>query len=218
MAFVVSLVALGYAAFEFGRSQSQVAGSGSLEDKERMQIALEDAERSMDAMRQQIAALELGDVIDNQANEEVRQTIEALQEQIALQNEEISFYKGVMMPNVTDKGLRIERLDMSANGQGKVKYSLLLTQVVDKHDFVQGNVALSVRGQAGEEEKSFELKELDEEKDDDVRFRFRYFQNINGELTLPDGFEPQEVTIVAQLSGSDRQRLEKSFDWPLQGG
>lgn len=218
IAFFAVLLVCSAFTYQLGQERGMKLGTELQSERDRLYASLEAAEQNIEGMRQQIADLELGGVIDDRANEEVRQTIEALQNQIAEQNEEISFYKGVMLPNVADKGLRIERLDMSSNGQGRVKYSLLLTQVVDKHDFVQGDVDLLVRGQAGEEEKSFDLKDLDEGKDSDIRFRFRYFQNINGELTLPDGFEPHEVTIVAQSSGSKGQRLEKSFDWPLQGG
>jgi hypothetical protein len=169
-------------------------------------------------MRQEIADLKVGGEIDDKANEEVRHTIESLQDDIAELNEEISFYKGVMLPNVANKGLRIERLDVSSSVPGRVKYSLMLTQVVDKHDYVQGGVQISVHGQDGDNEKSFKLSELDQEKSEAIRFRFRYFQNINGELLLPEGFEPREVMIVAQSSGSNGQRLEKKFDWPLNGG
>ena len=69
----------------------------------------------------------------------------------------------------------------------------------------------------GAEEKNLVLSELDREKSDAVRFRFRYFQNINGRMVLPDGFEPREVMIVAQASGG-KQQLKKDFNWPLSGG
>ena len=62
------------------------------------------------------------------------------------------------------------------------------------------------------------LSQLDKEKTDAVKFRFRYFQNINGEMILPEGFQPREVMVVAQSSGRNAQRLEKTFDWPLNGG
>ena len=206
----------------FRRLQSSVS-NGSRDyltmDEIHMEI-LEELIRSnslIDEMRQEVAVLKVGGVIDDKANEEVRQTIESLQQVNAELNEEVSFYKGVMAPNFAKKGLRIEKLDMAADSERSVKYSLLLTQVVDTHHWLQGEVEISVRGQYGIEEKSLVLSELDKEKADVVRFRFRYFQNINGKMTFPKGFEPREVMIVAQSSGG-KQRLEKGFDWPLSGG
>ena len=76
---------------------------------------------------------------------------------------------------------------------------------------------MSVSGMIGRTEEIFALNELDEDKAHPVSFRFRYFQNIDGEMLIPKGFEPQ-VLIVAQTSGRKSQRLERSFTWPLNGG
>ncbi len=218
MAFLAALGAFSWLTYQFGMNQGLALKVEVVRERDEAKAELAEARDQLQDMRQQIADLKVGGEIDDKATEEVREEIESLQEEIARQNEEISFYKGVMLPNVGTKGLRIERLDVSPNSQGRVKYSVLLTQVVDKHDYVQGGVEISVLGQTGSEEKSFLLSELDNEKEDAIRFRFRYFQDINGEMLIPDGFEPREVMIVAQSSGSKAQRLEKRFDWPLNGG
>ena len=126
------------------------------------------------------------------------------------------------MPNVGEKGLRIERLDMKASNEpNKFNFSLLLTQVVEKHEYIQGSVVIKLLGQqVGEEgtsEKQYAVTELNGENSEQLRFRFRYFQNIDNQLTVPEGFEPREITIVAQSSGRNSQRLEKKFDWQIGG-
>lgn len=218
MAFLSALALFSLLTYEFGRNEGLELKVEVVRERDQIRQELAELERLVVDMRQQIADLKVGGVIDEAANEELRQTIESLQSQIAQQNEKISFYNGVMLPNVAGEGLRIERLDVTANAPGRVKYSLLLTQVVDKHDYVQGGVEISLRGQDGKEEKELALSQVDEEKSDSVRFRFRYFENINGEMVLPDGFEPREVMVVARSSGRNAQRLEKTFDWPLNGG
>jgi len=62
-----------------------------------------------------------------------------------------------------------------------------------------------------------QVSESGRDKAEAIKFRFRYFQNIIGELQLPEGFVPREVMVVAQSSGLNAQRLEKTFDWPLTG-
>ncbi|MBO6703024.1 MAG: hypothetical protein JJ921_11855 [Pseudomonadales bacterium] len=218
MAFLVAMAAFSWLTYQYGKNEGLALKVEIVEEKERIARQLIESQQMISEMRQEIADLQVGGEIDDKANEEVRQTIEQLQEQIAQLNEEVNFYKGVMVPNAADKGLRIERLDVSSNVPGRVKYSLLLTQVVDKHDYVQGAVQISLLGQEGGLERSFNLSELDEQKEASVRFRFRYFQNINGELMMPEGFEPREVMVVAQSSGANVQRLEKTFDWPLGSG
>ena len=220
MIFIVFLFARagwGWLIYEYGNNQGLELKVEVVREKDLISKELKEARALISEMRQEIADLTVGGEIDNQANEEVRQTIENQQNLLAAQNEEISFYKGVMLPNVANTGLRIERLDVSSNEPGRVRFSLLLTQVVDKHDYVQGWVKISLLGQNGGQEETVQVSELGRDEAEEIKFRFRYFQDIVGELQLPEGFIPREVMVVAQSSGLNAQRLEKTFDWPLRG-
>jgi hypothetical protein len=218
IAFLFAMAVFGWLTYEFGNNQGLELKVEVVREKDLISKELGEARALISEMRQEIADLTVGGEIDNQANEEVRQTIENQQNLLAAQNEEISFYKGVMLPNVANEGLRIERLDVSSNVPGRVRYSLLLTQVVDKHDYVQGGVRISLLGQNDGQEETIQISESGRDKAEAIEFRFRYFQNIIGELQLPEGFVPREVMVVAQSSGLNAQRLEKTFDWPLKGG
>ncbi len=217
IAFLFAMVVFGWLTYEFGNNQGLELKVEVVREKDLISKELGEARALISEMRQEIADLTVGGEIDNQANEEVRQTIENQQNLLAAQNEEISFYKGVMLPNVANKGLRIERLDVSSNVPGRVRYSLLLTQVVDKHDYVQGGVRISLLGQNDGQEETIQVSESGRDKAEAIKFRFRYFQNIIGELQLPEGFVPREVMVVVQSSGLNAQRLEKTFDWRLKG-
>jgi len=220
MIFIVFLFAMavfGWLIYEYGNNQGLELKVEVVREKDLISKELKEARALISEMRQEIADLTVGGEIDNQANEEVRQTIENQQNLLAAQNEEISFYKGVMLPNVANTGLRIERLDVSSNAPGRVRCSLLLTQVVDKLDYVQGWVKISLLGQNGGQEETVQVSELGRDEAEEIKFRFRYFQDIVGELQLPEGFIPREVMVVAQSSGLNAQRLEKTFDWPLRG-
>jgi len=216
--FVMALGALCYLSFEYGQQQGLALKVEVVRERDAVKRQLEDSTRVINEMRQEIASLKLGEEVDTRATEEVRQTVEELQSEIADLSEEILFYKGVMIPNVENQGLRIERLNIEDGLQpNQIRYSLLLTQVVEKHDYVQGAVEITVLGTVGGGQQELKLSEVSE-NDNSVRFRFRYFQNINGEMTLPDGFEPREVTVVAQSGGRNGQKLERIFQWaPSQG-
>ena len=215
--FISLMVVFGGLIYEYGKNQGLELKVEVVREKDLISKQLLEARALISEMRQQISDLKLGGEIDNQANEEVRQTIENQRNRLATQDEEINFYKGVMVPNAGAKGLRIERLDVSSSGAGKVRYSLLLTQVVDKRGYVQGGVQISLLGQNEGQEEALQLSELGRDKADAIKFRFRYFQNIAGEVQLPEGFVPREFMVVAKSSEPVAQRLEKTFDWPLKG-
>jgi hypothetical protein len=211
------MAVFGWLTYEYGNNQGLELKVEVVREKDLISKELGEARALISEMRQEIADLTVGGEIDNQANEEVRQTIENQQNLLAAQNEEISFYKGVMLPNVANKGIRIERLDVSSNVPGRVRYSLLLTQVVDEHEYVQGGVRIFLLGQKDGQEETIQVSESGRDNAEAIKFRFRYFQNIIGEQQLPEGFVPREVLVVAQSSGLNAQRLEKTFDWPLKG-
>ena len=217
LVFIAAMVVFGWLIYEYGNNRGLELKVEVVREKDLISKQLEEARVLISEMRQQISDLTLGGEIDNQANEEVRQTIENQRNLLAAQDEEINFYKGVMVPNAGSKGLRIERLDVSSNAAGKVRYSLLLTQVVDKRGYVKGGVQLSLLGQNDGQEKALQLGEQGRDKAEAIKFRFRYFQNIAGEVQLPEGFVPREFMVVAQSSEPIAQRLEKTFDWPLKG-
>lgn len=213
--FIFAMAIFGWLTYEFGNNQGLELKVQVVREKDLISKELGEARGLINEMRQEIADLTVGGEIDNQANEEVRHTIENQQNLLAAQNEEISFYKGVMLPNVANKGLRIERLDVSSNVPGRVRYSLLLTQVVDKHDYVQGGVRISLLGQNDGQEETIQISDSGRDEAEATTFRFRYFQNIMVEQQLPNGFVPREVMVVVQTSGLNAQRLEKTFDWSL---
>lgn len=217
LVFIILMGVFGRLIYEYGNNQGLELKVEVVREKELVSKQLVEARVLISEMRQQLSDLTLGSEIDNRANEEVRQTIENQRNLLAAQDEEINFYKGVMVPNAGSKGLRIERLDVSSNAAGKVRYSLLLTQVVDKRGYVEGGVQLSLLGQNDGQEKALQLGEQGRDKAEAIKFRFRYFQNIAGEVQLPKGFVPREFMVVAQSSEPIAQRLEKTFDWPLKG-
>ncbi len=215
---LLAMAALSWLTYEYGLDQGIATRVEVVKEREALREQLQASASLVKEMRQEIATLKLGEEVDTRANEEVLATIEGLQTQIAELQEEIRFYKGVMLPNAESKGLRIERFDLKPLAEANTySFGLLLTQVVDKHDYVQGGVELKVIGRQGAEPASLDLATLTDGSQQTVRFRFRYFQNIDGQLTIPAEFQPEEIMVIAQSSGNKSQRLERRFDWQVGG-
>jgi hypothetical protein len=66
----------------------------------------------------------------------------------------------------------------------------------------------------GEEEKVLALRDISEQQTAlGIKFRFKYFQDITGDLLVPEGFKPTSIQVVAQSKGKKASRLEQSFEW-----
>ena len=215
---LLAVAAFSWLTYGHGMKEGLATRVEVIEERDLLRAQLSDSVKLVRSMRQEVADLKLGGKVDTRANEEVQITIEDLEGKIAGLEEEIRFYKGVMLPNAKDQGLRIEHLDLKATGEPSTySFGLLLTQIVEKHEYVQGAVEINLLGQQDESEAQLSLKELNGGDQGLIHFRFRYFQNIEGKITVPEGFAPRELVIVAKSSGGNAQQREKKFGWQLDG-
>jgi len=213
---LVTVAALCGLTYLHGLDEGLAEKRGVIVERDALLISLARTEKVLAQTRQELADVKLGGEVDVLANEEVRQSMEALQSQVAELNEEIRFYKGVMVPNTDSTGLRIEQFDLSATEvPDRFHYSMHLTQIVEKHEYVRGVVEVSVAGTLNGNSKNYQLNELSESNLRQIKFRFRYFQKISGDVILPEGFIPEQMIVAVLPSDQKTKGLTKTFEWRL---
>ena len=179
---------------------------------------LRTSEKTIEDLSQRVAVLEKGGEVDRQAADGFRETVKSLKDQVSVLEQEVAFYKGIMAPGSADKGLRISRIDLDAISANQYSYAVMMTQVVDNTNYVQGEVAVNVIGLRSGEQEVIALRDLDENISElGIPFRFRYFQELKGVLNLPDGFIPQQLQVVMQSRGQNSQRVEETRNWNSEG-
>jgi len=157
-------------------------------------------------------------VVDRQAAEELRQTIKGLRDDVAAVTEEVTFYKSLMSPSSLARGLQIAEFDVAITEEiNQFTYHLLLTQVESRRDWIQGDIRIEVRGRPQNDPSADELvlslTEISDPGSYPLKFRFRYFQDLSGVLTLPLEFAPERVVITAKRRGAKSGNLERTFAW-----
>lgn len=205
----------------FGRSQSAL--------DLRYVAALREIDRANEALiaeqNGQLIDAELSRAVDHQAAQDLRETIKLLRDEVAGFKEEVTFYKNLMAPSSVERGLQIKEFELTAGEQPRqFSYHLLLTQVEARRSWIQGDVRLSVRGRqlpeepGGQEDDELVLSLTEIARTDayPLKFRFRYFQDLSGTMTLPGGFTPESVLITALRRGGSTTKLEQTFDWIVQ--
>jgi len=167
-------------------------------------------------LRRQIAILDRSSVMDQQANAEVQGTITSLRERVAQLEEDIVFYRQVVAEETEDTGLMIGQLDLDATTDpGRYRYKLVMRQKdADGDTFLVGHVNVNLVGLLDEEQVILALRDISEAEDElDIRLRFKYFQNIEGELALPEGFQPDRVQIAAVSTEPVSKTISEDFGW-----
>ncbi|MBW7472366.1 hypothetical protein QQF73_14875 [Marinobacter sp. M216] len=211
---VFSIVAAiaGYAA---GLAQGGFRFSSVEASNDVLEEELDKLRDSYTEARQQVINLDRGRAIDEQALNQARKTIVELETRIASLKSDLTFYKNIMAPSETSKGLQVDSFSLAPDRQpGAFDFKLVLTQVGNNKSYIAGVVAVNVIGLRDEEKEVIALRDLSQDIEDlGVKFRFRYFQDVEGLLVLPDDFEPLEIQVVAQAEGRKSSQAERTFDW-----
>jgi hypothetical protein len=120
-----------------------------------------------------------------------------------------------MAPSGQDKGLRISKIDIQPLDQpNKYRYSIMMTQVADNTSYIKGLTAVNFVGLEAGKRKIIPLREIDQNVSElGVKFSFRYFQELAGEVVLPANFKVEQVQVVLQSSGNKAQRVEETIEW-----
>ena len=166
-------------------------------------------------LRLQLAKQESALAVDAQALKDARSTIVSLEARLAEQSSDLGFYRSIMAPSETGKGLQSESLEIVAAGADNTfDYSLVVIQVGNNDRFVSGRVVITVDGQLAGQPASFEWHELSEGVDDSgLKYRFRYFQTMEGRLILPKGFEPETLHLAIMRRNNREPVFEESGRW-----
>lgn len=184
-----------------------------------LRITTRQQEKELIDLRRRVLVTESSNAIDRQASQEVQQTVLDLNAHIAKLENELHFYQRVMAPEKADRGLRIDRFDIKPTEDSKVfDYQLVITQVTDNNTFIEGRALVSLVGSRGQTlNVTLPLKDVSPEVDElSLRFRFRFFQNVAGQIHLPKDFKPEKVQIILQSIGNKAMRIETEFDWISQ--
>jgi hypothetical protein len=217
---LVALLGVGslYLAFELGRYQSGF----SLLDQRRERAVFDERlaqERGVsDELRRQLAIAETSGDIDRATYSQVEATLGELQAKIQAQEEELVFYRGIVSPQDGVAGLRIQSLEvLPSDGEGRYLLRLLLVQAIVHSRRVSGAVKLQLEGMQDGQTVSFDAAELvvpDEAYD--MAYEFRYFQGLETELALPQGFEPLRVAVEIWPNEAKAERINQTFEWPTE--
>ncbi len=214
---VIAALILGasYLVFEFGRIRGGYDVVAAAEQRQAYEAEIEGLEKEIVALNEQIALLETHRDIDGEAYREVEASLTELQAKIQEQQDAIAFYRGIVSPKDGNAGLRVQDLRLS-RGEDEREYTIRLVLVqAMKHDRkVSGNVNLRIDGVENGVEKSYSYGELlPDDADRSWAFSFRYFQDFDRRVVLPDGFTPERINVNVESRTRSIASIEESFPW-----
>ena len=189
---------------------------GEQAEKRELSAQLTDLRQENEALKRQIAILDRSSAVDQQTGAELQETLTALRQRVAQLEEDVLFYRQVVEEETEETGLVIGQLDIDATrSPDRYRYKLVMRQQdADGDTYLTGHVNINLVGQLQDQQVILPLRDLSEFEDElDIRLRFKYFQNIEGELALPEGFQPDRIQIAAVATEPVSKRINEDFGW-----
>ena len=181
-----------------------------------VQARLTETRESLDMALDELEVLRTQREVDKQALEMLRADMAAERERTATIEESLSFYRS-MMGSDGAKGLQLRKPELVPIGDGRVAYRFFVQQREREYDLLNGSLLVQIRGQQAAEQVDYTLAELSEDfPDGSATLQFRYFQGVEGELLLPEGFKPSEILLSVSIDKPRKTEVSEVYPWELQ--
>jgi Family of unknown function (DUF6776) len=216
---VLSGLAVLYAAFELGRYDAGFRVVDSVRGALAASARIRGLEAENEKQRSQLAAAEVARRVDNEGYKQVQRSLGDMQSQIARLNQDLSFYRGLVQPDsvIHVKVQQMQIVPENTAGQFRLKFVLMQTGKPDKE--VAGNAAITIDGLLQGKPSSLSFAQVTPNHRVSLAYSFRYFQDYDEPIQLPQGFEPTRVGLEIH-SGRDRDSshsFRQAFVWKAQG-
>ena len=209
---IVALLAL---FFYLGRSYQNYELRHLQLERETLVSRIEELESRNSNLVQKNAHLEGSSKIERDAYELASQELVKLQQQLLAQKEELVFYRGIVSPQGAALAVNLQSFELRSKGvANQISYKMILTKSGKSTTKVRGGANVLIRGDNSGAVKELRLTDLRlENPGKATKFAFRYFQVFEGDIVLPEGFEPFEVEIGIKPTTKKVKAFSETRSW-----
>lgn len=134
------------------------------------------------------------------ANEQAQLSYKELMRKGAELREQISFYQKVMAPELTQDGFVVESVEvLSTASTNNYAVSVMMLQRENIKAIIKGTLNITLQGSQNTVPIKYNLKELLDDKSNNMTFSFKYFQVLELRVTLPEDFIPEQIEIKTDI-------------------
>jgi hypothetical protein len=145
--------------------------------------------------------------------------VNRLHNEVSSLKEQLTFYRDIVSPDNDKEGLSVRGLLLTRLAQqGVYSYKVVVTKVPNDGNLIRGELTFEIEGTENNEVKRYNLQQLSlaSSPTKEISFKFKYFQNLGGELRLPVGFEPTKVMLTLNPEGKKLKKSVELFDWIVE--
>ena len=148
-----------------------------------------------------------------QANNLLRQEESSRQAEMQRLQGEVDFYQKLAGTSGSQEGLAVYELELQPTASSQVyRFVLTLTQNLRRSALISGTASFELEGTRDNKPVTLKWRDLSASNTTRPEFRFKYFQQLDGYLTLPADFQPERVQVSLNAKGS-KNSLGRNFSW-----
>ena len=156
--------------------------------------------------------------VEQKANVQIQQELLTLREELFELRRELNFYQKVVAPELVADGISVEQFDVEPTSiEGRYIFRFALVQTNNQKRYAKGYVRLKMNAIKDEKKVSFNLAELANLTNDQLKFNFHYFQYFEGEFELEHNMLPEELEVKVIRPKSRWQKYQvftQTLEWP----
>jgi len=164
-----------------------------------------------------INTLEVELEVEKMANQQSLGLLKEVETEHYQLKKELAFYEKVMAPEKEADGVILEDFILSKTAvSNRYDFRAFLVQQLRKKRYAKGHVELKISGSLHNKATSLNITDVSVLTKKELSFSFKFFQVIEGTVTLPEEFLPEKIKFIITLPKGRWQkyhRSEESFQW-----
>ncbi len=163
---------------------------------------------SGEALQQREATLLVSDRISRVANREMQSALAEREDEIAELRADVAFYERLVGSTAPKKGLNVHSTRFTREDGGNWRYEIVLTQNLDREVVSLGELRFDIEGVHDGQLATIGWDRLHQAPSAPAQdFSFRYFQQLEGSVMLPNDFTPQRVRVSMRREGRATEHI-----------
>ncbi|MCU7916342.1 MAG: hypothetical protein KZQ65_10730 [Candidatus Thiodiazotropha sp. (ex Gloverina cf. vestifex)] len=193
-------------------SAGEATGLAVLQPDAKSKIAALEKER--DQLRRELTMVKQAAEIDRESILTIRDQIKIFQDERLKMEEELAFLRGIVSTTSKKTVLKVQNFRLEPGLETRqFHYKFSVSQVINSGIVAKGKIELSVEGLQGGRTKLLSLNQVSPDDVESIKMRFRFFQNVEGKLLIPEGFEPATINIEVKPTGKKLAPVKETFNW-----
>lgn len=198
----------------------QIASSRVTPETEELQSDIRFLSGELAAVKKRLERLQARQVVVEeeanvirQANRLMRERESERQAELSRLQSEIDFFRRLAGTGGSQEGLDVYRTEVIPTESSQVfRFVLTLTQNIRRASIITGRARMDVEGTMDNRPVTLNWSQLGDGSTPEPSFRFKYFEQLEGYLTLPEGFSPTRLLVTLEAKGQ-RKPVIRNYNW-----